>query len=311
MAKKKEQKPPTPAIETELAGVEKGIQREIAVVKAVPVIKRVFFFIWIALDVILLILFFSTVIYYLFAGSFNERRQVSQIAQNISSIHSTTVSNAAQDISISTSNVFSVSGNEYDFYAQMNNPNEDWYATFNYFFSTSQGDSEQLRGFILPSEERPLVVFKQRFEGRPTDVELTIVDLVWHRVDHHQIADPLAWIEDRKGLNISNQSYSQEVQLDEATFARSSFTITNTSAYSYWSPDFYILLERSGSLVGVNKVNVTNLMAGESRSVDVNWFGSAPISASVRVVPNINYFDDSVYMPPAGEFQLDIRDVRR
>ncbi|MFH1711923.1 MAG: hypothetical protein ABH846_01660 [Patescibacteria group bacterium] len=308
MAKKETSKTVPTAMESELAGVEKKFQKEMTILKARPIIMKALLYLWIVLDTVLLILFLVVVVYYLVAGSFTERRAVAGLEDNLESIHSVTIARSATDILLGDTSVFSVGESEFDFYAEIENTNTDWYATFSYQFITNRGDTEEFVGFIMPGQRKPLIAFRQELPSRPSTTDLAISNVVWSRVNGHDIADINTWLNEHNQFELTDAVFARNVELEGSSLARSSFTIANNSPYSYWSADFYIFLERSGTILGVNQVTLPGFASGESRDLDINWFGAAPATATVNVIPNINYFDTGAYMSPEGDLEIDIRD---
>ncbi len=281
----------------ELEKINREYKREVTMVETQPKLRRLGLFMWLAIDVILIAVFIGYIGYYLTWGKVLERRQVSGMAENITSTHALSLARSAKPLSIDNTRVFSTEDSYYDFYAEVTNPNENWYALFNYYFVSSYGESQSGAGFIMPSETRPIVIFHQKYDRRPTNPELIITNVQWKRVDPRQVGDIASWLAEHNNFEISDVTYESDIQLGTKTIARSSFTIKNNTPYSYWTPEFFVILGRVGSPVAVNVVSVAGLEAGESRKVDINWFGSVPAAGNVTVIPKINFFDEEVYMP--------------
>ncbi|MDP2631279.1 MAG: hypothetical protein Q8P30_00745 [Candidatus Uhrbacteria bacterium] len=294
-------------INSELKQIESEYNREVAIVKARPFLKRLGIFLWTAIDVILVVLFVGYIATYLVSGFFAEREDIAAIVSNIDVMHAISADNAAQAISIGSVKEFALSNGDYDLYVEVDNPNSDWYAEFNYYFDTGSEESDRMGGYIMPNERKPLVAFRQAFDARPSDAELVVEDFVWKRVDAHAVENINDWMAEHTDFEITADDYS-DIPLDGENIARSSFTIKNKTPYSYWSPVFYVVLERNGTVLGVNQASVAGFESGETRTVNVNWFGNAPTAGDVFVIENINFFDPDVYMPPPGESGSDIRD---
>lgn len=310
MAKNKEkQEPEKPRVSPELISAEKQYRREKIIVGARPILKRIGLYVWIGIDVLLLAVFLGYIGYYLISGNFQDRRQVAQIGENVGAMRSVSEARAAQDLQIGPTSVFAVAEDRYDVYGEIENSNIDWYATFDYYFTSSQGDSQRYSGSVMPAEIRPIVALRQEFMSRPNNVELVLEDFRWHRVPAEDIEDPLVWMEEHNDFLIEDAEYTFDVEIDGEQIPRTSFTITNSTPYSYWNPEFIVIIRRAGNVAGVNATTISGFASGETRDVNVNWFGAAPSSGTVEIVPNINYFDSNAYMPPSGEVMDDVRDV--
>ena len=160
----------------------------------------------------------------------------------------------------------------------------------------------------MPSESRYLTALNVPAASRPNGATLEVTDVVWHRIDHHSIADTAEYLAERDDFVVSNELYAADVVLAAGTVGRSTFTLKNASAYSYFSPTFTVLLKRGGVVIGINEVTLSQFATGEERAVDVHWFGDIPSSGTVEVVPMINYFDETVYTKPPADTILDPRD---
>lgn len=308
--KKKEQAPPPSGRELEITKAEQEFKRELAVTQAKPVVRNVLFILWTAVDVVLVLVFVLTIGIYLVNGSFADRRSVAQIGENVDTTRAVSQANSAVNLVVDDAAVFLVDDTSYDFFATVENPNEDWYATYTYYFDSSQGSTDHRSGFALPQDSRPVALFSQEYSSRPGGVELIVEDVVWRRVDHHNIDDLSAWLDEHDDFEVSDAVYDQsEVVIDGDPIARSTFTVRNASPYGYWSPEFFVILERAGSVVAVNATTISGFAPGDSRTIDVNWFGTVPSSANVQVLHNVNFFDEDVYMEEQGGTTGDIRDT--
>lgn len=294
MEKKEAQSP-------ELRKIDQEFQRSVTLVSAKPKLKRYGLALWTAVDIILLTIFFGYLGYYFLFGTFVDNRQIAKVGNNIETSRAVSVARSAKPLQVETARVLQFETDKYDFYALVENLNEDWYAQFDYYFTANSGDSTRYRGFVLPNDDRMITAFAEEFERRPLNSELVIENIKWSRVDAHTIKDVSAWLGEHDNFIVEDQVFSQDLALKESNIARSSFTVINNTPYSYWSPVFTVMLERGGSVQAINVVTIPGFESGERREIDVNWFGTVPSSATVRVVPNINYFDEEVYMPPQGE----------
>lgn len=309
MAKKQqEEKEPTPQANPEATAAEQEYRRSKMIVEARPKLKRLGILLWMAFDIVLVVIFIGYIGVYLSAGMFGDKKTIATIAEDIDTMHAISESHIAESLRIGDAKEFSLGGDEYDFYAIVGNPNEEWFATFTYYFSSSAGDSEKLNGAVMPLSESHLVAIRQQVDSRPVGSDLIVEDIEWHRVDAKEISDIEEWLEEHNKFDVMDAEYSLDLEVADENIARTSFTLNNNTPYSYWNPEFIVLITRAGSVAGVNTVTVNGFASGESREMDVNWFGSVPSSGSVEVISNINYFDDEEYMPLAGDVEADLRD---
>jgi hypothetical protein len=309
MAKPKEKPAPKPAIEIELAQVEKEYEQKVRLTTARPALQGAFYTAWMVIDVLLLVIFVSYIGYYLVSGSFAERREVANIANNLDSMRSISEDHQAAALVSGETLVFTPQEGFADFYSELRNPNEEWTASFDYHFSGVFGESATQRGFIMPLETKSLISLHQAVTGRATTAQIVIEDVEWLRVDAHAISDVSAWLTAHNDFSVTDAVYDTNLMVDDQKVGRSSFTITNDSPYGYHQAMFTVILERGGTPAGIHQVTLNSFDTGDVRQVDLNWFGTFPGAADVVVVPNIDYFDVDAYLPPASGAAEDIRDV--
>ena len=271
-------------------------------------LKKVGYGVFIVFDVLVL-LFVFWVFLDTYAVSYDSEQSaiVRMVALGQEDLHAYTLANAAKPLRESIVRILPTGRNSYDFYTILTNPNDDWWAEFTYSFSSSLGKTSVERGFILPGEEKPVSIFSIESTTPITQATLEIVDIQWKRVDRHAIPDYQNWAEDRLSLEISDIVFEKDFQIDTESIGRTSFTVQNNSAYSYYEPRFYILLKRGAHVVGLNRTVLGSLDSGESQEVIMNWFGTIPSVNKVEVIPEVNIFDLNVYKPLIGESTIDTR----
>lgn len=308
MSKPKEPPKEAPSfLHQELQKIEKDYQTKVQIVTARPVLSQAFFFGWMLLDAILLTIFIGYIAYYLVSGSFAERHDVAQIVQNTDALHDAIVSNAAANLVTGEVLVLTPTAGYQDFYTEITNPNTDWTASFTYSFKTASGQTSSQKGFIMPGERKSLLALHESISGNRADVVVENID--WIRVDRHVIPDGADWLDRHNDFLVTNAVYETNLEINKQKVARSSFTMTNRSPYGYYDAVFTVLLVRADTVVAVNQVVLNRFDSGDTRTVDVNWFGTFPTAAEIRVMPNIDYFDADAYLPVGGETPPDLRDV--
>lgn len=225
-----------------------------------------------------------------------EQRAVGEmVAFGQQELNAYTVARAAKPLEYGGVSVLATGSGRYDLYISVNNSNPEWWADIVYKFTSASWETEEQRGFILPGEEKPIIVFAQSSESVPRSVSFEMLEVNWHRVDRHAVGPYETWYQDRMSFDIRDITVLKDVEIDTKMIGRVSFTIENRGAYSFYDPDFIILLKRGASVVGVNSITLSSLEAGEIQNVAVNWFDPMPSSSKVEILPNINLFDDNIY----------------
>lgn len=271
-------------------------------------LRRIGYSVFIVVDA--LILLFA--LYHLldaFALSYDQEERVvyQMVVQGQSDLRAYTLANNADDLEAGEARVISIGSDRYDFYVTLLNPNDDWWAEFSYTFNTDLVVTESATGFILPSQEKPIVQFAYESTVPVTSAVLVLSEVTWHRVDHHLIADYETFASEHLNLTIENAQFTQEIDTNNDSYGRSSFTVTNNTAYSYYEPTFYVLLKRGSSVVGVNRATLSELESGDVENATLNWFGTLPSVSEVEVVLELNLFNLSIYKPLEGESTRDTR----
>lgn len=266
------------------------------------------FVFWTIVDVSLLFVLLIGVFFYLVSGAFIDVRLAASLGQNASITHALVNRVAPVGLAVGSARQISVVSGKYDFFTEIENVNDNWYATFDYSYTYTGGITETYQGFINPNETRLLPALNQTVVTRPSGLQLSIQDLVWHRVDKHVVADTAQFLAEHANITVDKATYSKDVVVGEEQFGRSTITLTNHTAYAYWSPEFLVKLTRADkSLVSLTKISVPEFQANETREVEVRWFGQVPPSGSISIEPMIFYFDPRVYMNPDDEIGPDVR----
>lgn len=207
------------------------------------------------------------------------------------------LAHAARPLEAKLVQVIATGDKQYDFYTTLVNPNEDWYAEFWYVFVTGETTTSEQKGFILPGEGKPIISLGLDAESRPISAKLDLRNVVWRRVDTHEIPDYAAWQSDRFQFDITNISFSRDLQIDSKEIGQIHFTATNRTAFGFWEPVFTVRLLRGGAVVGVTQTTLEQFEAGETRDAAINWFGTIPAVTKIEVIPEVNIFDVDAYMP--------------
>jgi hypothetical protein len=271
-------------------------------------LKRLLFGVFILFDV-LLISYASWHLLDAFAVSYESEQMVvaQMVARGQFDLHSYTVASSASDIDIENVKVISIGDNRYDFYALIQNNNSDWWADYSYHFEDGDFSTEIVDGFILPGSDAHLTKLAVESSSPLRGADVVIDSIEWHRVDHHMVSDYETWSGDRLNLKIEDARFEKQTEFEKGTFGRTTFRLTNQTAYSYYDASFLVLLKRGSSVVGVNKTVISNLESEEEIDVALNWFGVLPSVNKVEVIPIIHIFDIDSYKSLIGETSIDTR----
>lgn len=295
-----------PVQSQELRTIEGEYRRKVAVVEARPKLESAAFVAWGMLDVFLLAFFFLTTVLYLVSGSFADGRLMASLDDNANAVSRITTTRAPENLVVSGTTVLR-HGEVTDAFTTITNTNSDWYATFLLKPSTAEG-TESEWAFINPGEERTFAMFDLAdFSSRD---RLLVEELTWERVDRHAIGEPSVFLAARSNISIDNIQYVRDLTVGTSPISRVTFSVTNRTGFSYWQPVFMVQVLRGSTPIAINEVVVPELVAGETRQVEVRLFGELPATATAVVEPAIFYFDPNAYSgTPGGQSSPDVFDT--
>lgn len=228
------------------------------------------------------------------------------VAYGQNDLHRYTVAQKAKPLTTAGTMSLSSGNGLYDFYGVVTNPNKDWWAEVTYRFTWGTEETVARTVAVLPDADTPLVVLGEELASAPRSVSLVLDQVTWHRVDHHLTFAPYEdWILGRVRFEVKDPTFGPSET--DPKIGRVLFTLTNRSAYSYYSPTFLIRLLRGTTVVGINRVTLEHIEAGETTDVSVTWFGTLPSATRVEVLPEINPFDEAAYQSLTGETSTDTR----
>jgi hypothetical protein len=203
-----------------------------------------------------------------------------------------------QELSVGGTSILSAGDKRYDVVSQISNPNEIWWVEFDYQATGGGLSAPVKRGYLLPSDTRYIRELGMESESRP-GVSFEVSNLHWHRVDAHYVFPGYpSWSNDRLNFRILDAEFIPPEPTDPLPVGKARFTVENDTAFGYFSVGFFIKLYSGSKIVGVNQVVISNLRAGERREVEVSWFNDLPKVTQVEVRPEVNIFDEEVYIPP-------------
>lgn len=277
-------------IKSQYDDIEKEYQRASRIARAVPVLRRLVWIAFVASSFGIFLISFGYLVWFIIEGNFQDKRLQVDILGGLLEEQAITQSVAASPI-ITSEVIAAGEAGERDLLARLENPNEDWLATFQYFFTSSGQSTAPRSGYALPLTEGSITEFNTNLGA---NASLVIEDIAWTNLS---IPNRSAYQSSRLRFEVSDITHGNRVEVNEATLTQTSFTIKNNTAYSYWEVPLLIELVRAGRTIAFAEYQVRGFMAGEVRGVTFTWTDEVPINAEVRITPQINVYDEDVYMP--------------
>lgn len=199
--------------------------------------------------------------------------------------------------------VFDAGDDRYDFAVEVQNSNKEWYVMLTYQYEISGQEPTATRTmFILPGEKKYLTLLGEKRPGQTVnEANLKITNELWSRISPHDVADVPKFIAEHATFEIGNPTFTEagaitDAGVSEETGNRIAFSITNKTAFNFWSLPVQIVLMRGGSVEGIEETQVRELKTDETRVVDLRNYVKNQLVDEVQVIPSVDIFDASVYM---------------
>lgn len=303
MASEKE----TPSyLETEYRQIDKEIDKQLKTTRLLPVLKKIFFSSWAALDLILILGGFFYLIWYVVFGMQNERELISRIHENAAIEAAAVREQGVNDLIISRATVLKGTDNRLDFMSTVQNPNDAWVADLTYHFVTSAGEASDVASArILPSSTHYLTQLSAELSPS-TQAELIIDDITWTRVTGKEVAGIADWRTVLSEVTVDNITHGNRVEVGDRALTQTSFVVKNQSPYAYWETEAVIRLQIGSRVLAVNSIQIPALDLGEERMITVNWFDDVSPAATAYVDIQMDMSDPDNYR----ELDPQVSDVR-
>ncbi len=187
---------------------------------------------------------------------------------------------------------------KYDLIGEVTNPNSRFYISFDYYFVIDGTPTPAKHSFLLPGETRMVTYLGFDQSDYPSGGELVISNWQWRRISNHDIVDVATWQAERLNFKVSDFSFLRSGGPEGAAANIIKFNLSNASSYSFADTNFQVGLYQGDSLVGILSLNLPRFKSGETRAVDLRSFVVGLNVTDVKVLPLIDIYNNSVYLPP-------------
>ncbi|MDO8499843.1 MAG: hypothetical protein Q7S66_04245 [bacterium] len=203
-----------------------------------------------------------------------------------------------QPLQILSAELLISSPGKVDAVAEVINPNSEFTVAFDYHFNINGQSSPKQQGFILPGDDKLLVDFGLDATVYSGSANLVLEHVRWDRISAHVVKDAIGWQANRLDFTVSDVKIIRPGGPLAASANVVQFKLTNNSAYSFSSPDFYVGLYQGQDLLGVLPLQLDGFRAGETRAIDLRSFATNLNATSIKVFPLIDVYDSAVYVSP-------------
>jgi hypothetical protein len=230
---------------------------------------------------------------YIFFEMAENEKMIVQLVNTETGGLSLLTSRDAEKIIISSFGALKNSSN-YDFYAVIKNPNEKYWGKFSYCFNYGREKSTCGENFILPAQKKYILALNLKNISSPSNLNFAIKEISWQRINSHEIPDWPKYSQERSDIEIKNISLAAEDGNSNVV----SFSARNNTSFGFWKVPLIIVETKLGKVSNVNYYELKELLSFEERGIKINWAGEEAITGEVRIYPDINIMDKSVYMAP-------------
>jgi hypothetical protein len=236
---------------------------------------------------------------YLIVGISTDNRMAAEetrLFQNYEQIRS---GSAAVPLTVQGLQVYVSAPDTYDMVAMVQNPNKDWIAHLSYHFIYSTGTTTVHEAILMPGANQPVAVLGASLSSYPLSVQLTLDAVSFERINPHAVPDIRGFIASHVAFTTDHFVFTHaQPGQNNLPVHDIRFSLTNTSAYSYWEPAFYAELMNGGQSVGILYITLDSFRSGETRTIDIRSSAPDLLADSITLYPLVNPFDESSIMPP-------------
>lgn len=203
---------------------------------------------------------------------------------------------AAQPVQVVRTQVLAGRSGSYDVVAELVNPNDRFFVSFEYYFVIDGKKTEVQKTFLLPAESRfvPALGVKETGAGTPAVV---LGHVEYTRISNREIPDIATWQQYRLNFTVSDFVFSRGLAQAGDNPDAVQFKLTNNSPYNFVGADFYVVLLQTGQSVGVLPLHIDRINSLESKQIDLRNFAPNINVTEIALYPVINIYDDAVYAP--------------
>ena len=213
--------------------------------------------------------------------------------------HDATLSQKAFPLQFGSLETLKSSGNIYDFYIKVTNPNDKHLIKFSYYIKTGDVIIGQGENFIFPLDSKYILVLAEELNFRPVGAELFIEKISYERIIPRKYKDWDYFSTERLNIIVEDKVFNpakttiltEKLNLNELTFR-----VTNKTAYNYYEVNFIILLKGITDIVGVSKYTVIDFYSNDTNEINVTWPGNIGKVNDIEIIPEIDITDENNYI---------------
>ncbi len=208
-------------------------------------------------------------------------------------------SRAAQSLSVSSVYMLR-SGEKYDLYTVIKNPNAKHWGLISYCFIMGSQELDCKKDFILPEQTKYILSLAHELGAKRKNVKFMVKNTSWVKLNPHDISDWDSFEDEHLDLKIGEVEFtpaSQNELTEKINLNLLEFTVENQTPYSYYEMPINIILFRSSKVVGVNRYVIKDFGSNKKEPIKITWPGYIGGITEAKIDPDINILKDDIYSP--------------
>ncbi len=205
---------------------------------------------------------------------------------------------SAVDLRLHPAKIILGTANKRDILAQVQNPNDDYWARFTYYFLNNNEKIGERKGFILPGETKQLLVLGQDISTSFGGIKLAIKDIEWGRINPHEFGVWEKFKEDHLDFKFSNIVFSPStgsLLTEKTPLNILSFHVENNTSFNYWNVPLIISLYNYKDLVSVISYQLNDFESNSSFDTSFTLPGNFRKITNIEIVPDLDISRDDLY----------------
>lgn len=194
-------------------------------------------------------------------------------------------------LSVVSQKLIEVRPGDYDFIAQINNPNSLFGTSrARYTINFSEAIPDRSGTFyILPGQTRFIIISGIRSDSTLTNATIDITEVEWQKVETF----------DNISFPIQRKSYT--VVDKNGVFSEFEAVVLNNSDFNFDKVEVgVILFNDKGEIIAVNRTDIRTFLSKTERSFKVTWPATLPTAARQDVEVLTNVFENSNFIKRYG-----------
>ncbi|MBU1039375.1 hypothetical protein KKC17_04110 [Patescibacteria group bacterium] len=219
----------------------------------------------------------------------NEELMLKQLVESRVETYDYNQRHAPEEIAVGYKAAVPAGVGRYDLVVAIRNNNANWAITDFSYSLLVEGQEFKGTNFLLPQEDKYLIIPQVELKYRPSQFDLEITNLSWRRIREN---NSYAW----SNFSVKNEKFEQLFAEGDGQASSSlKFSLMNLSAYGYLQVPVNAILLRGNEVVAVARQILPELISGQTKEMEFYWPGQVIYADKLLIKPEVNIFrSDSI-----------------